>query len=146
MSIKPTPTFKYERMLCAQGYTRVVGVDEAGCGALAGPVVAGAVILPFHSRIGGIRDSKLLRESQREELYTLITTRAVVWSTGSASVDEIYTLVIDDGSTDKTFDAAKNLGVDYIVKNNRSLGLAGSFSKGLEAALFLGADIIVNTD
>lgn len=61
-------------------------------------------------------------------------------------IDEIYTLVIDDGSTDKTVEVAKRLGVDYIVRNGRNLGLAKSFSKGLEASLFLGADIIVNTD
>lgn len=61
-------------------------------------------------------------------------------------IDEIYTLIIDDGSTDNTVEVARNLGVDYIVQNNRNLGLAKSFSKGLEAALYLGADIIVNTD
>jgi glycosyltransferase involved in cell wall biosynthesis len=61
-------------------------------------------------------------------------------------VDEIRTLVIDDGSTDKTVDVAKRIGVDYIVVNGRTLGLAKSFNNGLEASLFLGADIIVNTD
>lgn len=61
-------------------------------------------------------------------------------------IDEIYTLVIDDGSTDKTVETAKNIGVDYIIRNHRNIGLAKSFNKGLEAALHLGADIIVNTD
>ena len=61
-------------------------------------------------------------------------------------IDEIYTLVIDDGSTDSTVEVATNLGVDYIVKNGRNLGLAESYSKGLGACLSLGADIIVNTD
>jgi len=61
-------------------------------------------------------------------------------------IDEIYTLVIDDGSIDRTSEVARYLGVGYIVKNNRNLGLAKSFSRGLEACLFLGADIIVNTD
>jgi len=61
-------------------------------------------------------------------------------------VDEIYTLIIDDGSTDRTIDVAEELGVDFIVKNNRNMGLTRAFGKGLEAALFLGADIIVNTD
>lgn len=61
-------------------------------------------------------------------------------------IDEIYTLVIDDGSTDNTVEVAKKLGIDYILKNGRNLGLAASYSRGVEACLFLGADIIVNTD
>jgi glycosyltransferase involved in cell wall biosynthesis len=61
-------------------------------------------------------------------------------------IDEIYTLVINDGSTDNTFNVAKKLGIDYIVNNHCKIGLAKSFSKGLEACLYLGADIIVNID
>lgn len=61
-------------------------------------------------------------------------------------VERIYTLVIDDGSADGTFLKAKELGVDFIVRNHRNMGLAKSFSKGLDACLYLGADIIVNTD
>lgn len=94
MSIKSPPTFKMERELLSQGYRRIVGVDEAGCGALAGPVVAAAVILPMDSRIGGIRDSKLLGQRRREELYPVIVERAVAWAVGVASVDEIAMLNI----------------------------------------------------
>jgi ribonuclease HII len=116
MSIKSIPTFKYERMLAGQGYRRIAGTDEAGCGALAGPVVAGAVILPLNSRIGGIRDSKLLRESQREELYAFITSRAVAWSIGSASVEEIYTLGIRQANYLAMSRAVEALsGVDYVL-------------------------------
>src|SRR3989338_5127475 len=61
-------------------------------------------------------------------------------------IDEIYTIVIDDGSEDGTFYTARRLGVDYIERNHRNMGLARSFQKGLEACLHLGADIIVNTD
>lgn len=61
-------------------------------------------------------------------------------------IDDIKIMIIDDGSTDDTVDVADREGVDYIVKNSRNLGLARSFSKGLEAALYLGADIVVNTD
>ncbi|MBN1492885.1 MAG: glycosyltransferase family 2 protein [Candidatus Omnitrophica bacterium] len=61
-------------------------------------------------------------------------------------IDEIYTLVIDDGCTDKTADIAQSIGVDYIVKNRHVLGLARSFCRGIEVALELGADIIVNLD
>ncbi len=94
MSIKSPPTFKIERELLAQGYERIVGVDEAGCGALAGPVVAAAVLLPMDSRIVAIRDSKLLSESRREELYPVIVEQAVAYGVGIASVQEIAKLNI----------------------------------------------------
>lgn len=89
MSISKTPTFKIERELCSQGYKWVVGVDEAGCGALAGPVVAGAVIFSLDSDLEGLRDSKLLSEKVREEMYTEVTERSVSWASGQASVEEI---------------------------------------------------------
>ncbi|MCK5493826.1 MAG: glycosyltransferase family 2 protein [Candidatus Omnitrophica bacterium] len=61
-------------------------------------------------------------------------------------IDEIYTVVIDDGSTDRTVEVAKSACVDYIIKNNNKLGLARTFCKGIEFAIALGADIIVNID
>jgi glycosyltransferase involved in cell wall biosynthesis len=61
-------------------------------------------------------------------------------------IDVIETLVIDDGSTDKTVAVAKKLGVNHIIKHRRNQGLAFSFSDGINAALRHGADIIVNTD
>jgi glycosyltransferase involved in cell wall biosynthesis len=66
--------------------------------------------------------------------------------TSIEGIDEIKTLVIDDGSTDKTAEVAKACGVDYIVRNPRNLGLAATYSVGIETSLKLGADIIVNTD
>lgn len=61
-------------------------------------------------------------------------------------IDVIETLIIDDGSTDRTIAVAKELGVNHIIQNTNNRGLARSFSKGLDACLGLGADIIVNTD
>jgi len=61
-------------------------------------------------------------------------------------VDEVEILVIDDGSTDRTVDVARDLGIDHIIRNKKNLGLARTFRKGLDACLHLGADIIVNTD
>jgi len=68
---------------------RVAGVDEAGRGPLAGPVVAAAVILHPDRPIAGLQDSKLLSASRREALYDRICDRALAWATGSASVAEI---------------------------------------------------------
>jgi len=71
-------------------YTRwTVGVDEVGRGPLAGPVVTAAVILPNAHSIFNLRDSKLLSEAQREEMYELITTSALCWAIGRAEVEEI---------------------------------------------------------
>jgi len=61
-------------------------------------------------------------------------------------IDTIQTLVIDDGSSDGTSDAAEKAGTDHIVRLARHAGLAVSFMTGLETCLNLGADIIVNTD
>lgn len=61
-------------------------------------------------------------------------------------VDEIETLIIDDGSTDRTIEMAHKLGVNHVVKQVSNRGLALAFKAGLDACLRLGADIIVNTD
>jgi glycosyltransferase involved in cell wall biosynthesis len=61
-------------------------------------------------------------------------------------VDEVEILIIDDGSTDKTVEVAKALGVHHIVINKNNRGLARTFRTGLNECLKLGADIIVNTD
>ncbi len=61
-------------------------------------------------------------------------------------IDKVEILIIDDGSSDRTVEIAKELGVDHIVKINKNKGLAHAFSSGLDASIKLGADIIVNTD
>jgi ribonuclease HII len=86
---------RFEAELWAAGVEHVAGVDEAGRGPLAGPVVAAAVVLPRELRIEGINDSKQLTPARREELYGLILADAVGVGVGSASekvVDEINIL------------------------------------------------------
>lgn len=83
----------YEREYC--DYQFICGIDEVGRGPLAGPVVAGAVILPKDCDILYINDSKQLSEKKREELYDEITAKAVSWAVGYASpkrIDEINIL------------------------------------------------------
>jgi len=78
----------------AEGYSIIAGVDEAGCGCWAGPVYAGAVVLPLDSQIGLIRDSKTLSLSQRERVATEIKAKAAAWAVGTASAAEIDELNI----------------------------------------------------
>ncbi len=68
---------------------RVAGVDEAGRGPLAGPVIAGAVILDPDNPIRGLRDSKRLTAARREALYDEISNTALAWAVGRAEVEEI---------------------------------------------------------
>jgi ribonuclease HII len=74
---KITPTFKVEKRLLAAGYSKIAGIDEAGRGPLAGPVVAAAVILNPEDIIEGLNDSKALSEKKREVLYDEIKARAI---------------------------------------------------------------------
>ncbi|POM24538.1 Ribonuclease HII [Actinomadura rubteroloni] len=74
--------YAYERSLAHAGFHRVAGVDEAGRGACAGPLVVGAVVLPSGRRgvIEGLTDSKLLTPARREQIYAEVVARAEAWS------------------------------------------------------------------
>lgn len=74
------PLDRYERRLRDQGFRLIAGVDEAGRGALAGPLVASAVILPPDFDIEGLRDSKQLTPARRDEWFDRIRAGAVCWS------------------------------------------------------------------
>ena len=76
------------------GYHYIAGVDEAGRGPLAGPVVAGAVIFPRGTCIDGVDDCKKLLPEKREELSRYIKEKALNWAIGIAEVDEIDSLNI----------------------------------------------------
>jgi ribonuclease HII len=85
---------KFETELWEQGFTRIAGVDEAGVGPLAGPVVAGAAILPQGYKLRELDDSKKLDEAKRDQLAERIKTDAVAWAIGIAEVAEIDQLNI----------------------------------------------------
>ena len=70
-SKKRAPTRSVEKALWAAGHEIVVGIDEVGRGAWAGPLMVGAAVLPRHRRVNGVRDSKLLTEREREILRLL---------------------------------------------------------------------------
>lgn len=78
-----------EEKLWKKGYLLLAGIDEAGRGPLAGPVVAAACILPAKFDLPGLNDSKMLTESKREKLFVQIQTQAVDFAIGSAEPAEI---------------------------------------------------------
>ena len=72
----------FELSAYKRGYRVIAGVDEAGRGPLAGPVVAAAVVLPPDFRLDGLKDSKQLTEKKRQRFYDIILTGAVSWGLG----------------------------------------------------------------
>ncbi len=82
------PTRKVEQELWATGHDVVVGIDEVGRGAWAGPLMVGAAILPRETRVLGVRDSKMLTEPERERLFDRIASWCVAWAVGAVSQEE----------------------------------------------------------
>jgi ribonuclease HII len=100
MSAKFWHRLSYERELWQKGLATVAGVDEAGCGPLAGPVVAGAVVFPsrwseagLDSQLRGLNDSKQLSEEQREKYYALLMNhpeiRCAIAQVDAGTIDRI---------------------------------------------------------
>ena len=89
------PDLELETKLIAAGHARVAGIDEAGRGPLAGPVVAAAVILPEGFECPGLNDSKKLSAKKRETLYQLLVEApGVIWGCAECSCEEIDQLNI----------------------------------------------------
>lgn len=82
------PTRQIEKELWAAGHEVVVGIDEVGRGAWAGPLMVGAAILPREKRVNGVRDSKVLTETNREFLFDRIASWCDAWAVGGASQEE----------------------------------------------------------
>ena len=80
---------QYECELRSKGYKYICGIDEAGRGPLAGPVVVASVIMPENSMIEGVNDSKKVSEKKREKLYDLILSEAISYGVGIIGQDEI---------------------------------------------------------
>ena len=96
--VRVSATRTLENVLRRLGFRRVCGVDEVGRGCLAGPVVAGAVVLDPDHHIAGLSDSKKVPAPEREALYEQITARALLWAVAEASPAEIDTINIHQAS------------------------------------------------
>lgn len=121
----------YENELKIKGYKFIAGVDEAGRGAWAGPIVAAAVIMPHDKIINGVRDSKLIVPTKREILCDEIKKNAICWAVGIVDIDFINKYNIGRANIKVIESAIENLDVkpDYALID----GLASRISADLPA-------------
>ena len=96
MADRDPPNLTQERHYWGLGDSVVVGIDEVGKGAWAGPLTIGAVVLPKTGRVNGVRDSKMLTHKVREQLFGRIDGWARCWSVGHASARECDELGMSD--------------------------------------------------
>ena len=115
--------WKYEREYGSYSY--ICGIDEVGRGPLAGPVVAGAVILPKDCDILYISDSKKLSEKKREELYDIIMEKAVAVGLGYATPERIDDINILQATYEAMRDAIKNMGIMPDILLNDAVTIPG---------------------
>ena len=121
--------WEQEEQLFKQGYKTICGVDEAGRGALAGPVFAAAVILPYQTDIKGLNDSKKLTAAMREKLFNEITGIAVAYSIAKAEHDEVDKFNV----LEATYIAMNRAIEDLAVKPDMAL-IDGNQNSGIEHA------------
>ena len=107
----------FERKYRSEGFEYIAGIDEAGRGPLAGPVVAGAVILPENFYLPGLNDSKKLTESKRDEYFEVIMSEALAVGVGLVSAAEIDKINILQASKKAMLTAVNQLGVtpDFLL-------------------------------
>lgn len=86
---EPVDMLAYEKKWCDRGYTLVAGIDEAGRGPLAGPVVAACALMPLDDVIEGVNDSKQLSEKKREALFPIIKQKALAYAVVAVDEKEI---------------------------------------------------------
>jgi ribonuclease HII len=105
------PSLKYEKALWAEGAETVVGIDEVGRGAWAGPLSVGAAVLPQDRRVNNVRDSKMLSEAERERLFDRVGQWCLTWAVGHATQPECDALGMADAQRLAAKRAIEGLGV-----------------------------------
>lgn len=122
----------YERALARAGFSPVAGIDEAGRGACAGPLVVAAVVLPDGRRgqVPGLADSKLLTKAAREAVYAEVHERALAWSVVVVDADEVDRIGLHVANIEGMRRALARLDVEpaYVLTDGfpvRGLGVPG---------------------
>lgn len=136
---------KYENEARAAGYSRILGVDEAGRGPMAGPLVVGGVIFPEDFYDERINDSKKLTEKKREALYDIIIENALAYQIEVLSVEEVDTLNVYEASRTGMKRIVESLEPDFTLSDAMPLGDIPHFSiiKGDAKSLSIGAASIL---
>jgi len=141
--------FAFDDSVRNEGLSRIAGIDEAGRGPLAGPVVASAVILKRNERIEGLRDSKKLSSAQIEKLFWEILVRAISIGIGTADAGEIDRVNILNATRLAMHRAVEDLPVapdilliDSVLLNSMEI-YQRSFVKGEEKSASIAAASVV---
>lgn len=135
---------QFETELWEQGFEFIAGVDEAGMAPLAGPVVAGAVILPRNYKLRGLTDSKkILDQTKREEMAAQIKLDALAWATGRAEVEEIDEINIYHAGLLAMRRAVEGLEMapDYVLVDARKIPQCSIPQRGIIRGDMLSASI-----
>lgn len=136
---------KHENEARGAGYSRILGVDEAGRGPMAGPLVVGGVIFPEDFYDDRINDSKKLTEKKREALYDLIIENALAYQIEVLSVEEVDTLNVYEASRTGMKRIVESLEPDFTLSDAMPLGDIPHLSiiKGDAKSLSIGAASIL---
>ena len=129
LSAKQRPTLEHEEVLFSKGVQFIAGVDEAGRGPCAGPLVVAAVILkdPFAPELSEVRDSKELSEALREKLFDVVIEQALSYSIIEISVEEIDSFGLHKSNLEGMRRAINSLEVvpEYVLTDGYAIeGLA----------------------
>ena len=119
--VSEKPDDREERRLASEGFRTIVGIDEVGRGALAGPVVAAAVVLPDqHDFCGRVNDSKALSATMRTALASELRERAVVWAVAAVSPGEIDCINIREATFVAMRQAVAGLAASMVSSTSAS--------------------------
>lgn len=144
---RQAPGLAVEKELWSSDTTVVVGVDEVGRGAWAGPLSVGAAVVPHDRRIYKIRDSKMLTEDEREAMFDRIADWCVAWSVGHATHDECDELGMSDAQRLAARRAIDGLGVqpDHVLVDGNwdFVGGARKIVRGDQTSLSIAAASIL---
>jgi ribonuclease HII len=116
-----SPSLRFEQALWADGHDVVVGMDEVGRGAWAGPLSVGAAVLPCDKRVYKIRDSKMLTEVEREAMFDRIAGWCRAWAVGHATQEECDTLGMSEAQRLAARRALDGLGLtaDHVLLDGK---------------------------
>lgn len=144
---RDSPGLRVERELWVNDSSVVVGIDEVGRGAWAGPITVGAAVVPKDRRIYKVRDSKMLTESEREALYERVADWCETWSVGHASHEECDRLGMSEAQRLAARRAIDGLGVagDHFLVDGKwdFVGGARTIVRGDSTSLSIAAASIL---